>query len=159
MTSSIPATIDALVTLWTTATGSTVDVRDGYTSSGDFGEPTDNIFRRVNVGVVPDTDDGVSFSRAWASNGQFRLTETFDIPCLLECVSGDEDLTSLRDAAFTLLDELAAAVGADYTLGGLVQQGAAVLGNGSLTLASSEEEGGRVGIRFVVHCETHVFDA
>lgn len=156
MTSAIPATISAVAALWAAA-HPTVDVRDGLTLSGDAGAPSDNIFRRVHVGVIPDTDAGTTFNREWASLGAIRITEVFDIPCHLECVSGDEDLVAIRAAAFTLFDSLAAAIAANRTLGGLLQEGAAVLGDGSLILGE-DDEGGSVAIRFDVHCQTTVFD-
>lgn len=155
MPTAIPATMTALVTLWDTATGPETDVRSLLTLSGDVGEPNDNIWRRVNVGVIPESDDSISFAREWASIGNLAVAEEFDIPCYLECVSGDEDLGALVTAAFDLLDDLSAALATDNTLGGLVKLGAAVLGNGQLVPAEAES-GAAVGIRFAVHCETRI---
>lgn len=154
MTSAIPGTITALKTLWVAALPG-VDVRDGWTLSGDDGTPSGGIKRRVLIGKLPESDDGVTFDRQWAAIGALRLAEDFVIPCWLECVSGDEDLTSLRDAAFTLLDALSAALATDNTLGGRVQQGAAVLGQGVL-VPVQRNKGGAVGIRFAVECKTRI---
>lgn len=155
MASSIPATLNALVALWTAAQPTVMFV-DAVTLSGEEGKTVaDNIGRRVIVGGDPESDVGVTFDREWAAIGRVRMIESFDIPCHLECVSGDEDATALRTAAFTLLDALSAALAADNTLGGLVAQGAAVLGTGSLT-ADQDEEGARAAIRFVVHCLTRI---
>jgi hypothetical protein len=79
------------------------------------------------------------------------LDETFNVPCYLECVSGDEDLTALREAAFDLLDALSAALAADTTHLGL--ESAGVLDNGELSLRETEQ-GGAVGITFLVACES-----
>jgi hypothetical protein len=155
MASSIPATLDALLALWRAALPSVMFV-DVLTLSGDDGRTAaDNIARRVIVGGDPENAADLDFDREWAGLGALRMDESYDIPCHLECVSGDEDATALRDAAIDLFDSLSAALAADNTLGGLVQQGAAVLGRGSMR-SEQRETGASVQIRFQVHCETRV---
>jgi hypothetical protein len=154
MASSIPATLAALVTLWKTARPDVATVV-GLTLSGDGGTPTNNIYSRVYVGHDPEGGDDVTWNREWAGIGTLRIDESFDIPCFLECVSGDDDLLALRNAAFDLLDDLSTALAADITLGGLVQQGAAILGNGRL-IPGQQEKGASTAIPFVVHCETRI---
>jgi hypothetical protein len=155
MPSAIPATLTALVALWDGATGPEVDVRGLLTLSGDVGSPTDNIWRRVSVGELPETGDSLDFNREWANVGNRRVIEAFDIPCYIECLSGDEDLMPLAAAAFDLFDDLSAALAADNTLGGLVMQGAAILGRGSLS-PREVEKGASIGLTFTVHCETRI---
>lgn len=157
MSSSIPTALDRLLALWIAA-HPTVMFIDAVTLSGDEGlTPADNIARRVIVGGGPETEGApeILFDREWAGLGAQRMDESFDIPCHLECASGDEDATALRDAAFDLLDDLTASLAADPTLGGLIDLGAAVFGRGSLTPVQ-RSKGASVAIRFLVHCETRI---
>lgn len=154
MSSAIPTAIDRLLVLWRTAKPAVMFI-DATTLSGDEGRTADdNIARRVFVGGGPEGGEEIPFDREWAGLGAMQVHEVFDIPCHLECGSGDEDTTVLRDAGFDLLDDLSAALAGDLDLG-LINMTAAVLGRGALAPVQ-HKQGATVGIRFLVHCDTTI---
>lgn len=147
MSSSIPAAVARLVSIFDAATPDTTTVHDGKPETADTAD-------WIAVGYDPSSETAVDFDRAWAGIGAQRQEEDFSVLCCLRSGTGDLDISSRRNAAFSMLDALSAAVAADPTLGGAVRL-AAVFGQGSLAQAETGT-GAAAGITFRVACETRI---
>lgn len=76
----------------------------------------------VALGFVLDEDGGGSCSLTQHGDG-WRTAESGEIRCEVWSANGDGDLAAARSAAFALVDAVAALIGTDRTLGGLLPQG------------------------------------
>lgn len=152
--SRIPAVTDALVSVVTTAIGTSAKVFDG---PGDSSTASSTSW--VTVGATTNDDDTV-FSQTWAGSGGFQRNEDVNIPCELRYVTGKPGFSALRSSTFALLALIENALRADPTLG---VTGYTVRAQ----LASGEYTGDRAGvgtgapvlvgrIRFTVHVETRI---
>lgn len=147
MSTAIPAAIARLVSIVDAATPNTVTVHDGEPVTAETPD-------WIAIGYDPSSETAVEFNREWGAIGQRRMEEDFTILCSLRSGSGDEQISTRREAAFDLLDVVSAAVAADPTLGGAVRV-AAVFGNGSLAQAGTGS-GAAAGIRFGVACQNRI---
>jgi hypothetical protein len=97
-TSAIPAAIEALVALWTTAfADDPVTVVDGPPLNDQTG--ADYLY----VGWQLGQDVGAEMAQDFASAGARRRDETFDILCQVDCWTGDSDVPARRARAFDVL--------------------------------------------------------
>lgn len=148
MATSIPAAIANLVTglrAWPALSG--VTIYDGpparATGRKDY----------LCIGYTPDTDT-IEFDREWASLGALKQEEDFALPCSAMVWSGSTDMSVRRNRAFALLDEVAAFLATDRTLGGVLRL-AAINGRGSLGQAQTQS-GAAADLRFVIECQTRI---
>jgi hypothetical protein len=137
--STVPAAIDALVTLFTAAVPANSTVVDGpaVIDPGAF----KNI---VYVGVDdPDTEGPYTIAataqQAWAWLGHVQRAEDADVHCSVICWNGDADQKAARDGAYALLTIITDAITADPTLGGAVLY---VVGVNSDSLMQSQDTAG-----------------
>src|SRR5437763_791935 len=105
-TSRIPATLDALVTILTSALGSTVTVIDGplvTVPDGDY----------LTVGATP-AGDTTTGRQTWIGVGPSKVRgEEIDVPCYCDSYSGSTAVSARRNAAFALMAAAENALRAD----------------------------------------------
>lgn len=114
-TSRVPATIDALVTIFKAAQGDTWKTYDGPPVTGDF---TDAVF--VGYDANPDSEfqSVANHVQAWAGLGKGARSETFSVVCGISVLVGDENgQKPARDKAYLILEALGAALRTDPSLG------------------------------------------
>lgn len=108
--SRVPATINALVALWT-ATGA--NVFDGPPLTEDY---SDAVF--VGYDGDPDGDFEMGDDDSdWAGLGALRRNETFDIVCSVVTLVGENDIQLVRENAYALYKLVSDALRADPSLG------------------------------------------
>lgn len=104
--------VDALVAL-IGATDTTVF--DGPPLTSDI--PTDYVI----VGATDDPDEDSGDIRAdWSGLGAQKRKEESDVTCCVVAWTGDDNLKATRDRALAVLDNVAAAMKADHSLGVLL---------------------------------------
>ena len=132
MTAAWPVVVNRLVALLPTLPGwSDVAVYDGPPVTADA--PT----TYVTVGFVPGEDFGGNYEQ---TRGDANLLEEVGtVRSEVVCLTGDVDLSTVRNRAFALVDAWEAAVSADHTLGVLASSGTASL---SVDVAPSQTTGG-----------------
>lgn len=137
--STIPAAIDALVTVFNAAvpTGSIVIDGPAVVDPGAY----QNI---VYVGVDdPDTEDAYSVAataqQAWAWLGHVQRAEDAEIHCSAISWNGDANQKAARDNVYALLKVLTDSITVDPTLGGAVLM---VVGVNSDSLLQSQDSAG-----------------
>ena len=119
--SKLPAILDYLVSLFTTAStvgGTGVSVYDGPTVTQ---EPAQRI---LWVGIDdPDTDEPetASSETPWAGLGAQAKNEQVTVWCAAEAWGGETEVAAIRTAAFAIYNAAEALLRADVMLGGLVQ--------------------------------------
>jgi hypothetical protein len=109
-TSRVPATIDALVALFTAAGLTTWD---GPLVTGDY-QPA------IHVGYDGDPEGdfkAVDADQEWAGIGAKSRDEEFDVICCAITVSGNSDIRSAREAAFAMLAVVENALRVNPSLG------------------------------------------
>jgi hypothetical protein len=145
-TSRIPATIDALVAIFTAALPD-VQVLDGppnVTLDSDF----------VTVGWSPYKDTAVDATQQFVSLGTQRREEDFIIACYADSFSGDTGASVRRARVFQLVGVVEMALRADPTLGGVLSLWAEM---GDCILHQELDDRGLVvGVTFHVHCKTRI---
>lgn len=108
--SALPATLDALVALFTSALPG-VQVVDGPVTQDVRGSV-------VAVGLAPQDPTPADASEVAA--GLRVRRESFDVLCLARSWSGNDAVKAQRDRTFELVAGVKAALNADRTLGGVV---------------------------------------
>lgn len=154
-TSTVPAAIDALVSILGAAAGlSGVQVIDGPPTV----DMADDDY--LYVGWQPDADDAsAEFTQDFAHIGARQRDEHFDVLCYLDTWTGDRDVAARRTRAFVLLaaveDELrATAADPDApNLGGAVLW--AHLTQGQLRQRHTRD-GIQVGLPFRISCRSRI---
>lgn len=153
-TSTVPAAIDALLTIVRAAPGlAGVHILDGPPvedmSSADL----------LAIGWQPEAEEAAQIVQDFANAGARRRDEDFAIQCWAESWTGDASMSERRTRAFALLaaveDALRATDAAPQapTLGGAVQWAHIT----SVTLRqSSTDQGVRVGLAFTVTCHSRL---
>ena len=145
-TSRIPATIDALVSILSTALPD-VQVLDGPPNvnlESDF----------VTVGWSPYADTAAEAQQQFASLGTQRREEDFTIVCYADSYSGDTGASVRRARVFQLVGVVETALRTDATLGGVLSLWAEM---GDSTLHQEIDDRGLVvGVTFHVHCKTRI---
>jgi hypothetical protein len=151
--SAVPGAIDALIAL-IAATDPTLQVNDGWSISP---QP-----RMVLVGVTDQTPT-TSLTHAWAGIGAQRQDESFDIPCVIWCASGDKTQKTVRDEAFAILDAIETALLATSTSrtlnGALTPPGVAEIVTGAFDQTNTDDEAGegrQARIYFTVRCTSRL---
>lgn len=145
--SRVPATIDALKSLWS-ATGATV--WDGPVVTGDY---SDCLF--VGYDGDPDGDfQSAECDSEWAGLGAKARVEEFDIICAVVTLVGDQDMKAARDNAYAQFKKAADAVRADPSLGQAPPYMASVKGGSLFT--ENNPEGLQMRIVFRVHVVTRI---
>jgi hypothetical protein len=145
-TSRIPATIDALVSIFTVALPD-VQVLDGPPNvdlASDF----------VVVGWSPYADTAADAQQQFASLGTQRREEDFTIVCYADSYSGDTGASVRRARVFQIVGVAETALRADATLGGVISLWAEM---GDCTLHQDiDERGLAIGVTFHIHCKTRI---
>jgi hypothetical protein len=145
-TSRIPATIDALVSIFAAALPD-VQVLDG--------PPNVNLdLDFVTVGWSPYADTAAEATQQFASIGTQRRDEDFTVICYAGSYSGDTVTSARRTRAFQLVASAETALRADVTLGGVLAFWAE-MGDSTLHQEISDR-GLDVGVTFHVHCKTRI---
>lgn len=142
-TSRIPAIVEAVVTVVTTAVGSSAQVFDGAWSTvpdGDY----------VAVGWTPD-DQFASSAQTWAAQGNRSRDEAITVPCYIDSYSGDTDVAARRTVAFNLLGLIETAVRADPTLGGAVPRSLPAEITEIRERHEQTDKGLAFGVTFLIH--------
>lgn len=147
--SRVPATIDALVTSWTTAGAL---VWDGPVVTGNYSDC-------IHVGYDGDPDGAfqtADFDSEWAGLGAKARDEEFDILCAVVALVGDEagGTKLARDTAYGLLKKAADALRANPSLGLSLPFVAALKGGPVFT--EPGPQGYQVRIVFRVHVMTRI---
>lgn len=136
--SLVPAAIDKLVTLATTALGSTARVVDGP-GAFDVGEYP----LVLHIGASDPEDDGYTTAadsdQEWAWLGHVARRAKFTIMCAVVAWNGNADQKAARDSATTALQALSDTITTDPTLGGTVIQ---VTGITGINYAQLQDEHG-----------------
>jgi hypothetical protein len=152
-TSAVPDAIDALVAL-IQATDSTLQVNDGWS--------IEQSSSMVLVGVTDQTPT-TPITHSWAGLGAQRQDEEFSIPCVVWCASGSATQKTVRDQAFTILNNIETALLASSTSrtlnGALTPPGIAEITVGGLDQTNSTEQAGEgrfARIYFTVHCTSRL---
>lgn len=147
-TSKVPAAIDALVAMFTTAEGlADVTVRDGASVSQA------RVSEIVSVGYTGtegenDADAIVSAEGLGGSPDR----EQFTIRCAAAALSGATDMPAARARAYELFGAAAAAIAANRTLNGVVMR--AMVGSHSLT-QDQTDQGAQAVVTFEVSCDAY----
>lgn len=145
--SRVPATLDALTALWTSAGAKTWD---GPLVTGDF---ADSIF--VGYDGDPEGDFAtVEVDSEWAGIGARARDEEFDVVCAVVALVGENDTKLARDNAYVLLKLAADALRADPSLGQVPPFVASLKGGPVFT--EPTESGYQVRIVFRVHVKTRI---
>lgn len=145
--SRIPATINALVALWS-ATGATV--YDGPPLTADY---SDAVF--VGYDGDPDGDYEMGADDSdWAGLGAQRRNETFDIICSIVTLVGDDDIQLARENAYALYKLVSDALRADISLGQAAPFVASLKGGPIFTAPGPD--GWQCRKVFRVHVETRI---
>lgn len=144
--STIPATIDALVTRLP-ASLTQVAVHDGPAVEASWPD-------HLSIGWDGDNPEVVEFDQAPADirPGHSR-TEVFFIRCVINAGTG-ETMKARRARAFAILAGVAAHLRADLTLGGVVTT--AQVTDGALLQDSSQEDGLTAAVRFRIRCKSRI---
>jgi hypothetical protein len=145
-TSRIPATIDALVSIFATALPD-VQVLDGPPNvnlASDF----------VTVGWSPYKDTAVDATQQFVSLGTQRREEDFTVACYADSYSGDTGASARRARVFQIVAAVEIALRADATLGGVLTLWAEM---GDCILHQEIDDRGLVvGVTFHIHCKTRI---
>jgi len=113
-TSTVPAAVDGLLALLAASTDLTgVLIIDGQPT---IEVPPDY----VAIGFADDAGDSITGRQDPASLGNMRRKEEYTIACEISAWTGETDMKSMRDRAFTLMAGVEKAVRADGTLNGAV---------------------------------------
>lgn len=147
-TSTIPATIDALVALFT-ASLSDVDVHDGPAVVSNRAD-------HLSVGYAGrDNPEAVSWEQTAAGiqRGAHPRDEVFFVNCVINSGSGDAVMSTRRTRAFAILGQVETSLRADPSLGGVVMT--AQVADGSL-LQDLDENGMFAGLVFRIRCKSRI---
>lgn len=146
-TSTIPAAIDALVTLL--AAGLTgVSVHDGPAVTSDY---TDHLSVGYSGRENPEV---VSFEQTAAGiqRGNHPRDEVFFVACLINS-TGEDVMRTRRARAFEILANVETVLRSNLSLGGVVQT--AQVADGSL-LQDRDEDGMFAGLSFRIRCKSRI---
>jgi len=145
-TSRIPATIDALVSIFAAALPD-VQILDGPPNvnlESDF----------VAVGWSPYADTAADAQQQFVSLGTQRREEDFTVACYADSYSGDTGASARRARVFQLVGAAETALRTDPTLSGVLTLWAEI---GDTTLHQEIDDRGLVvGVTFHVHCKTRI---
>jgi hypothetical protein len=107
----LPASIDALVTMFT---GAGINTIDGPKISGDYSNA-------VWIGYDGDGEStdfrSATIEQQWAGLGQRVRNERFDIQCSAYAIDGDGSVKSARDAVFALVAQVESTLRGNPSLG------------------------------------------
>ena len=107
----------------------------------------------IAVGWQPGSTESVSMTWDWAQIGGQRSEETYDVLCSFAVSSGDADMNTRRARAIVIRDAIAAAVRADWTLGGAVRL--AHLSEGVMHQEQTDR-GSAIGFTFTLSCTARI---
>jgi len=149
--SSIPAAIDALIAVFTTAIGA------DYVNDGPGATQTDgNAYVYVGCQDGDDKDaPSASSDQEWAWLGHTQRDETIEVYCDARAWTGDQDdQKTPRDAVFGLLAKVTDTISTDPSLGGAVIY---VSGIKSSTLRQFQNaSGANAALAFTVTCRARL---
>jgi hypothetical protein len=146
-TSSVPATIDALVAALTAAG---VTAWDGPVITGDFENA-------VYVGYDGDPDGeflAVEMDQEWAGIGNKARSETFDIICCAYVLSGPPETKACRDTAYGLMATVETVLRADPSIAQAPYFVAAIKPKSFFPWPTSDGMQGR--LVFHIHVQTRI---
>lgn len=146
VTSKIPATVDALITL-ARANLTGVEVFDGP-PTGTTG--LENL-KRLFVGDSGEGGPAVDGEYQVLTFGGERR-EVFTVSCVAESLRGDADMKAARDEAFTIHGDLDGLLRVDPTVGGAVFV-ARIVGRETVR-AMQPSDGALCAVTFQVACES-----
>lgn len=150
--SAVPATIDALVTLFTASLAGVAAVYDGpgLTDSADAA--------RLHVGLsdvdADDFDVAASAEQGWPWIGHTQRDETFAVHCVAWATNGDADLKAARDAAYRVVQAVTDALQADPSFGAVVLFSAGV--TTATLLQLQYQDGAEVRLPFDIECRARL---
>ncbi|TCO47302.1 hypothetical protein [Actinocrispum wychmicini] len=156
--SRIPAAIDGLVALCTTATAPAEPLHGVHVYDGppvtDLSDPL-----MLFLGDTPDTLESVTGTQTFAELGGASRDETFSISCTAVARSGDTDMKARRDAAHAIMAAVERLLrpgepGADITLGGAVLW--AQVGGDIVLSQLQYAKGSLARLRFAVTCRARL---
>lgn len=147
-TSKLPAAIDALVGVFTTAEGlAGVTVRDG--ASVDQAR----VFEVVAVGYTgAEGENGAEGSVVTEGLGGSPDREQFTIRCMAAALDGGTDLPAVRKRVYELFGAAGAAIAANRTLNGTVMR--AMVSSHSLS-QDQTDQGAQAVVVFTVVCDAY----
>lgn len=157
MASTVDTAITALVTLLADIDGfclaGSEDATDPLVSVHDGPPARAETADWVAIGFQPGTADSVVIEYDWKALGQSAREERYDILCSLMSASGDEAMSTRRGRALAMRDAVAAALSADYTLGGVVRL--AAMSTATL-LQEQTTKGALAGYTFTVSVQARI---
>lgn len=149
--STVPATIDALVALWSTAL-TDVSVHDGPAVTSGYNDHLSVAYDGDNPEIV--TTD---LNPANIRGGNPDYNEVFFVSCTIATSSGGAVMSTRRNRAFEIFAACKAALREDMKLGGVVQS--AWVADFALLQEPPDEHGNTglsAGIRFRVRCKSRI---
>jgi len=147
-TSRLPAAMDALVAVFTTAPElEGVTVRDGPSTSQA------TVREVISVGYTGAEGESDAESQLMTEGlGGAPDREQFSIRCAAAALRGTTDLPAARQRAYELLSAAGATIARDRTLGGTVMR--AMVGSHSLTQGQTSD-GAQAVVVFEVSCDAY----